>query len=544
MDIVDSNSSAPSTSFAATGIAMHADNTPSPSTLMHELKLQPGAGSSQPKTKSIASYCNTQLSKLKQSTIKPKPKPTINIKLPHLKTAKVSTAKPLRAAKQPEEKAKRPPKRQRTSTANSDQHVSEVPLQTSAKTPMKLPVQPSVQPSEVQIGQSTSTNGAGAIDLQPKVKPSDQLQATAQSSATINTLQPTVQSHPITPQGQIVQSTSTNGAGAIDLQPTVQSPVQPQATAQSSATNVALQPSVQSHPITPQGQSDDLANLRADIVGVNAQRPDLADFHNRLLDMMDKQKTRSDHVINELLKNKSTVAEASANAEMAVTRVKKVEAEVNLVDDKVERLRRSSDVLLRGIPLTGRESNSDLYDILECICSAINCQISNRDVEYVRALTGRQHSREQQVSRMLLVRFATVAIRRDFFDLYLEMNGGLRVSCLGNNNSNEKIFVSDNLTTKNATIRRRAAVLQRQGHIESQTVRDGLVHVVLNGNNNRRYQIHTVSELEGLVRHGPPEQPTNEQYDRAHGVSNRLLNFRVGGQVNGGHASGNYRSES
>lgn len=71
-----------------------------------------------------------------------------------------------------------------------------------------------------------------------------------------------------------------------------------------------------------------------------------------------------------------------------------ISAEQALHAGSLERPRRQNDVVLRGVPLTGGEDFYALHEILRKISDAINCDISNREYEFIRIL----HIRTQNES--------------------------------------------------------------------------------------------------------------------------------------------------
>lgn len=242
--------------------------------------------------------------------------------------------------------------------------------------------------------------------------------------------------------------------------------------------------------------------LRANTAMATDCSPDTSDFRVAVLDMLNKQREASAVLLKELLDSKTLSAEAHAATTEAVERVGRVEkqqqkseAAHRKLDDKVERLRRLNDVIIRGVPLCGNESDRELRDMLLCIATGLDCVIDGRDVEFVRVLSSLHAG---NTSRMMLVRFSTVALRREFFGKYIAMEGGLRASCLGRSDD-EHLYISDNLTGRNAAIRRRAVALLREGRLQRHFVREGLVHVIVAGDDgNRQRPIFSLEELETM----------------------------------------------
>lgn len=244
----------------------------------------------------------------------------------------------------------------------------------------------------------------------------------------------------------------------------------------------------------PNGSNDSAASeipiskLRSD-ADRHMPEGELKLFLSGLLTQLQLDRSKTNLVIEDLLINKTAVVEAQTQADHAVSiathveqRVTSINMEQHKLDDKVERLKRMNDVVVRGILLIGNERFLELNEIVKKIAKFISCPISSRDIEQLRILSNR--SSTDRTQRLLLIRFSTAAVRREFFMKYLTVDGGLRGSCIGRQ-TNERIFISDNLTSRNSVIRRQAAGMVRDGRLESYSVRDGLVYVKCHGNPSR-----------------------------------------------------------
>lgn len=223
---------------------------------------------------------------------------------------------------------------------------------------------------------------------------------------------------------------------------------------------------------------------------------DIRIIFDELLVQLQNQRSKDNVVVNALLTNKTLITEVQTQAERTARDVERVEKQVDQLamlrqttDDKLERFKRQNDVIIRGIPLLGKEKRVELLEMLKLIGAKINCQLSDRDIEAVRVLSGRG----DHPQRSLMARFSTVTIRHDFFHNYLAVPGGLRASCFGRSHS-ERIYISDNLTPLNQNIRNKAAALVRDGRLESQVTRDGLIFAKRASDPGRR-PIYSVEEL-------------------------------------------------
>lgn len=271
--------------------------------------------------------------------------------------------------------------------------------------------------------------------------------------------------------------------------------------------------------------------------------------NDRVLALLEDQKTKTDKFFNELLVNKTAIAEVHAHSEGVELRVDQIDERMEKIaiahaklDDKVERDRRCKDVIVRGISLVGSESENELLNMVDVIAKAVGCRLLRRDVEYARVLQSRETDEAAHyTSRMLLVRFSTPAVRRAFFNCYMRVvkGDGIRASCLGGSNDT-RLFISDNLTGRNAAIRRRAIALVREGHLQLTKVRDGLVYVAVNGD-NQLIPIFTLDELDDLLGQRPLARPSGSNINAGH---RGLANSRPTGQRGGGRGRGRGGSRS
>lgn len=166
---------------------------------------------------------------------------------------------------------------------------------------------------------------------------------------------------------------------------------------------------------------------------------------------------------------------------------------INDTADNVERLRRCNDVIVRGVPISADAGEAELRAVVSRIAEVLHCSLVDRDVVFANRLS-------RATGNQILVRFSTPAVRRDFTMRNAGVKGGLTTTMLSPDcPKSERIFISDNLTNRNAAIRKRAATLKHEGHIQLFTIRDGLVHVVVNQNDHRR-PVRSVGELNELAR--------------------------------------------
>lgn len=164
-------------------------------------------------------------------------------------------------------------------------------------------------------------------------------------------------------------------------------------------------------------------------------------------------------------------------------------------DDINSRHDRQRDIIIKSLPLTGRETMDDLRSIVIRVGSVIGLKLLDTDIVHVFRAGDRSNSGRES---LVVVRFGSLGIRADFFRKYMAVPGGLNSTALGFK-THARIYVSDNLTPRNTAIRSRAVVCKRDGLISGHTVRDGIVYVTLSGEKRKR-AVHSIVELDELVR--------------------------------------------
>lgn len=179
-----------------------------------------------------------------------------------------------------------------------------------------------------------------------------------------------------------------------------------------------------------------------------------------------------------------------------VARVQKDELQIwkDIQEDEHTRRDRLRDVIISGVPLTGREVASDLRSIVVHIGQFVGVPFTPIDIVHVFKTIPKL---SRGLDSMLVVRFGSIGVRAAFFNRYMGVKGGLNASALGYK-SNTRIYVSDNLTPRNTAIRSHAVILKKNNRIAGHTVRDGLVCVTLMGENKKRI-VKSIQELNGLI---------------------------------------------
>lgn len=178
-------------------------------------------------------------------------------------------------------------------------------------------------------------------------------------------------------------------------------------------------------------------------------------------------------------------------------------------EDRFERLKRERDITITGVPRSYLGDGANIIGIVKKIAAAVgwNEMRMVEDVEFAR-----KSFETRDGSFMLHVRFATKRARDAMFNGYMRTKN-LDTSCLGAG-ATQRIFVSDNLTKRNAAVRKRALALKKTKDIRQMYIRDGLVSVSLHKDEEgKKHPVSTVDELERLV-HPPPAKKRSTDSDR------------------------------
>lgn len=250
---------------------------------------------------------------------------------------------------------------------------------------------------------------------------------------------------------------------------------------------------------------------------LSSPEPTLKDIMAKVSGTMDELVSQRAEMLNKLLAAKTFATEALDKAECAQEGVDDNRAAVARLDDKIERRERRSELVFRGIPLSGKEKAAELSALAVRLLTAVGLTAGELDVEYARVLPN---------SGLLLVRFATVSTRMCFFRRYLALPDGLWTTQLGyDEEDEEQVYAMDNLTAKNAQIRKRALALVKSGSLARLRIREGLVYVELT-RGARQQAVLSVKELEDLV--APVETSVSSNARESHGDR--------GGAVRGGRS--------
>lgn len=165
------------------------------------------------------------------------------------------------------------------------------------------------------------------------------------------------------------------------------------------------------------------------------------------------------------------------------------------VQDRFERETRKCDVVIRGIPIEGKLNESDLKELIVRLSSSIKVNIGMRDLVFVRNASSQNNSRNRDAT--LIVRFSNLAVRREFMMEFFKAKV-VNVRAIGYE-SDQRIYISDNFTPRNAAIRKRALELKSEGKIERFIIRDGLV-LVSSRDQGRHLPVKSLDELNGLAQ--------------------------------------------
>lgn len=203
------------------------------------------------------------------------------------------------------------------------------------------------------------------------------------------------------------------------------------------------------------------------------------------------------------------LGEAEQKVEVVSGRVQRVEDALELVRDQSDRNARCLELVVRGAPLTGNESTTDLCKMIETLGRKINLDLNERTL--MTAFAVKQRVIMQPDGRVapprdsvIICRFSDAGIRHLFYQRYIERKG-FDAMDLGFQAS-KRIYVSENLTALNARIRGRATQMKREKVINNFSVRDGLIRIRVN-ERSAYVAVHTLADLDELTRSGELPRP-------------------------------------
>lgn len=186
--------------------------------------------------------------------------------------------------------------------------------------------------------------------------------------------------------------------------------------------------------------------------------------------------------------------QTAADVGIVHTRCDKLTAQFTTLEDDVaerfERESRKSDIVLRGIPLNAQTTRDQQVEIVRKLADHISVDISRRDILFTNKV------QVGPAVGMLIVRFRDEVVRREFMQAFFA-KGVVNINAIGFA-TDGRISIGDNLTRRGSQIRKRAIELKAAGQISFHGVRNGLVYIVLNGEQDRR-TIKSLCELDGLV---------------------------------------------
>lgn len=199
---------------------------------------------------------------------------------------------------------------------------------------------------------------------------------------------------------------------------------------------------------------------------------------------------------------------------------------INALEDRFIRFDRRNEILIRNIPILKDEN---LYDIFMNIAQVVNfateniifqiyrLPVKNQNTNYSQSSEGARHVKERLRSNKvgetsqsqrtkaisppgILVKFAAPWIKSMFMNHYFKYNS-LNLTDIGFSASS-RIYISDNLTTRNHHIFREASTLKKSGIISKIRTADGLIYINL-GSNSSDVLVSSTSELMTLVKKSP-----------------------------------------
>lgn len=195
-----------------------------------------------------------------------------------------------------------------------------------------------------------------------------------------------------------------------------------------------------------------------------------------------------------LAKVESSVEVVESKVQECLGRVEGTEQTLCAVQDLAERGAKALELTIRGVPLTGRESNNDLLELVGRIGNALRVPLNEFSLLSAFAIGARKNAAKPDP--VIICRFGEQGTRHVLLQRFIQKKG-LNATEIGFSTSS-RITLSENLTTINARVRGRATQLKRERAIHNFAVKDGLVRVKLN-ERSRYTHVRSVQELDNYV---------------------------------------------
>lgn len=177
------------------------------------------------------------------------------------------------------------------------------------------------------------------------------------------------------------------------------------------------------------------------------------------------------------------------------------EQRINNTEDDIQRMKRSSDLRVVGLPV---RDNENLLELFEQIAREIGYNVSPHAIQStisIERLYMKSRTTGQMVlSGTILIHFALLKHKQTFYSCYLNKmplvpeKFGLPVG--------HRIVIGEHLTKTNAQIFKSAQLMKKDNKIAQVYTEDGLVKLKLNkGKREPTHVVRSVIELELVVKH-------------------------------------------
>lgn len=251
--------------------------------------------------------------------------------------------------------------------------------------------------------------------------------------------------------------------------------------------------------------SNDLANVQSEIRDIKANEEGSKEERISLFSKLDELKKQVNDLAAQVAGHDDVVSACKAEQVDIVARIEANEMRVDdcqaaqeNAEEELNRKGRNKEIILRGVQLNGGESVAELEEVIIKLGKIIAVALTSQDIEVIHAIKGKVNN--SQKVKMLVVRFTTLKMRRSFFHFYMKKQAIFTTKALGFP-FDERIYVTDNLTPKNAEIRKEAALMKKNKHIFNYSVHMGEVFVAME-EGQRQLRMSSVSELRDEVAKG------------------------------------------
>lgn len=158
-------------------------------------------------------------------------------------------------------------------------------------------------------------------------------------------------------------------------------------------------------------------------------------------------------------------------------------------NEKRERINYNKNLVLDGVP---KVTGENIFQVFYQISDFLQVSVGDRDIDSLFRI------KNEKNTPSIIVCFHSQHLRDKVFKKYLDKKE-VKLSSVGFNNNNNRVFINEHLTPKNADLYRKARNAKSSGFLSRSYTRNGNVFVT-KGKNTDVIKINSVEELEAVVK--------------------------------------------